>query len=386
MTDAYLHGVRVNEINEGTRPIRTIPTSVIGVVVTAPLADAEAFPLDTPVLIAGNQLEVAKLGTTGTGPAVLDAIFDQGAAMVVVVRVADDVDPAAQKANVIGTITAQGKFTGLKALQASQSANGLKPRILGAPGFDYDVDVANELVALSDKLRGFTYVPCLADTKEDAVLYRDNFGSKRIMCLWPDFSAFDVNTQQIEVAAASARALGMRAKIDNDIGWHKTLSNVPVNGVSGITHDVDWDLTSAATAANYLNENEITTLIRKDGFRFWGSRTCSADPLFAFENYTRTGDIIADTIAEAHLWAMDKPMSKTLIRDIVGGVQAKMDEWVRNGYLIGAECWYDPELNTPDTLKAGKLLIDYDYTPVPPLENLGFNQRITDRYLMSFGS
>ncbi|MCK2772558.1 hypothetical protein MZF26_26830, partial [Escherichia coli] len=33
------------------------------------------------------------------------------------------------------------------------------------------------------------------------------------------------------------------------------------------------------------------------------------------------------------------------------------------------------------TLKAGKLYIDYDYTPVPPLENLTLRQRITDKYL-----
>ncbi|EPC6974770.1 hypothetical protein ACR04F_004786, partial [Escherichia coli] len=34
-----------------------------------------------------------------------------------------------------------------------------------------------------------------------------------------------------------------------------------------------------------------------------------------------------------------------------------------------------------ETLKAGKLYIDYDYTPVPPLETLTLRQRITDKYL-----
>ena len=37
-----------------------------------------------------------------------------------------------------------------------------------------------------------------------------------------------------------------------------------------------------------------------------------------------------------------------------------------------------------ESLKAGQLYIDYDYTPVPPLENLMFKQRITDRYLVDF--
>jgi len=30
------------------------------------------------------------------------------------------------------------------------------------------------------------------------------------------------------------------------------------------------------------------------------------------------------------------------------------------------------------------MYIDYDYTPVPTLENLFLNQRITDRYLVDF--
>ena len=181
-----------------------------------------------------------------------------------------------------------------------------------------------------------------------------------------------------------ARALGLRAKIDQETGWHKTLSNVAVSGVTGITADVFWDLQNPATDANYLNSNEVTTLINEGGFRFWGSRTCSEDPLFAFENYTRTAQIIADTMGEAHMWAIDRPMHASLVRDLVEGVNAKMRELKSQGYLIGGSCWYPDDINTKDTLKAGKLWVDYDYTPVPPLEDLTFRQRITDRYLIDF--
>ncbi|HBP0294529.1 TPA: phage tail protein, partial [Pseudomonas aeruginosa] len=48
--------------------------------------------------------------------------------------------------------------------------------------------------------------------------------------------------------------------------------------------------------------------------------------------------------------------------------------------------WYDPNVNDKDTLKAGKLRITYDYTPVPPLEDLTFFQKITDSYLVDFAS
>ena len=52
MPDTYHHGVRVTEINEGTRPVATISTAIIGMVCTGPGADAAAFPLNTPVLLS----------------------------------------------------------------------------------------------------------------------------------------------------------------------------------------------------------------------------------------------------------------------------------------------------------------------------------------------
>ena len=56
------------------------------------------------------------------------------------------------------------------------------------------------------------------------------------------------------------------------------------------------------------------------------------------------------------------------------------------GYLLGASAWYDEAANDKDTLKAGKLSIDYGYTPVPPLEDLTLRQRITDSYLANFAA
>lgn len=91
-------------------------------------------------------------------------------------------------------------------------------------------------------------------------------------------------------------------------------------------------------------------------------------------------------MAEAHLWAMDKPMTPTLIKDMIGGINARLREMKTAGLIIDGKCWYDAEANTVDTLKAGKLTIDYDYTPVPPLEDLTLRQRITDQYLATFAT
>lgn len=386
MAESYHHGLRVVEINEGTRPIRTIATAVQGLIATAEDADATVFPLNTPVLITNTQAAVAKAGTNGTLKTALQAMANQANSICVVVRVAAAEDEAAQTANVIGTVDATGKYTGAKALLLAKAKLGVQPRIIGAPGLDTQA-VATELATIAKKLRAFAYVYAWGcKTKEEVVAYRDAFAARELMVIWPNFVAFNVDTAQTETVPAVAVAMGLRAKIDNEIGWHKTLSNVAVNGVTGIDADVTWDLQDPATDAGYLNSNEITTLIQHDGFRFWGSRTCSDDPLFAFENYTRTAQIMADTIAEAHMWAIDKPMHGSLVNDMLEGIKAKQREWTRLGYLMGGDAWYDPELNSKDTLKAGKLYIDYDYTPVPPLEDLTFRQRITDSYLADFAS
>ncbi|EFO9572979.1 phage tail sheath protein [Salmonella enterica] len=384
--DEYHHGARVLELNDGTRPIQTINTSIIGMVCTSSDADKTLFPADKPVLLTDVQGKLGKAGNKGTLAPALQAIADQGNPAVVVVRV-DEATAASgttTEANIIGKVTSDGQRTGLKALLSAEAELNVKPRILGVPGLDTQA-VTNELVITAQKLRGFAYARAVASTKEDAVKYRGNFGQRELMLLWPEMTRQDAVAKKPGDASTVARALGLRAKIDNDTGWHKTLSNVPVNGVDGLSASVYWDLQQTGTDADYLNENCVTTMIRKNGFRFWGSRTCSSDPLFPFENYTRTSQVLADTIADAHMWAVDGTLNPQLAKDIVEGVRAKFRQLKTLGYLIDGDCWYDDSVNTAETLKSGQLLIDYDYTPVPPLENLLFRQRITDRYLVNFG-
>jgi len=346
----------------------------------------EAFPLDTPVLVVGDRAQAAKLDTTGNGlgtlPMSMDAIFDQVAPIMVVVRVAEGANAAATQSNIIGTVTAAGISTGMQALLTAKAKLGVQPRILGAPGWTSFQPVAAAMDSLTSDLRAFAYYDLASADVPTALTDRIAYGNKRSMLLWPGFEVWDVTTNSLVTQPASARALGMRAKLDNDVGWHKTLSNIPVNGVSGMTKPVSWGLQNANSQANLLNENEITTIIEQDGYRFWGSRTPSADPVFAFESAVRTGDVLADSIAEAHLWAMDKPMSRVLFDEIVDGVNAKFRELKAQGYIIDANAWLDPELNTTTTLSAGQLWIDYDYTPVPPLEQLGFQATITNKYLV----
>lgn len=385
MADTFHHGIKIIEINDGIRTLTTVATAIIGLVATAPAADAATFPLDTPVRVTNIPDAIEKAGAGGTLRGALQAIYDQAQPIVVVVRVAPGADAAATNTAVIGT-TADGKKTGLQALLAAEAQIGLKPRIIGAPGLDSQ-PVTTAMGSIAQKLRAFAYAACWdCESVEEAILYRASFGARELMLLYPDFLSWNTNTNAAETSFAVARALGLRARIDQEVGFHKTISNFAVNGVTGLTRDIDWDLQSANNDAGLLNAAQITTIISANGRRFWGNRTTSDEPLFAFESATRTAQILMDTIAEGMLWAIDKPLKPALIRDIVETINAKFRQMKAAGLIVDGRAWFDANRNPVDQLKIGKVVIDYDYTPVPPLESLTFNQRITDSYLVDFAA
>lgn len=386
MSDQYLHGVRVIEINDGSRTIRTVATAVIGTICTADDADATTFPLNKPVLITDPLAAMAKAGTTGTLRRTLQAIGELVKTPTIIVRVADSSNAQTLNTNIIGTVTANGEYTGLQALLTAQSVTGFKPRIIGVPKHDSQA-VATAMAAICQKLRAFGYISAFgANNRDQAVQYARNFGQRELMMIFGDFLSWNTQTNQTDTDYAVARALGLRALIDKEIGWHKNISNVEINGVTGVTKPLSFDIQDSSTDVNLLNSKNITVPINYKGFRFWGGRTLSADKLFAFEQYTRTAQIIADTFGEAFDWAMDKPLTPSLVKDMLEMINQKFREWKSLGYIVDGEAWLDPEINTKDIIKDGKFYIDYNYTPMPSLENLNLRQRITDKYLMDFAA
>lgn len=386
MATDYHHGVRVQEVNGGSRPLTTVSTAIIGMVCTADDADAALFPLNTPVHVIDVISAAGKAGDKGTLARTLEAIGAQTKPETVVVRVAEGASAAETTTNVVGGTNAAGQYTGLKALLAAETRLGVKPRILGTPGLD-TLAVANELVSVAQKLRGMAYANAYnCATKEEAAAFRAGFSARELMLIWPDFINWNTVKNAADTIPSAAMALGLRAKIDAETGWHKTLSNVGVTGATGISKDVFFDLQQSATDAGYLNEQDLTTLVRRDGFRFWGSRTCSDDPLFAFESATRTAQVLADTMGEGLMWAVDKPLHPSLVRDIVEEINSKFRSLRNDGFIMDGKAWYDPSANSQSSLAAGQLFLDYDFTPIPPLENLTLRQRITDRYMADFSA
>ena len=375
------HGVTAKEFTEGVRPINDIATNIIGLVAVADDADAAAFPLNTPVYVGSTYNAMAKAGEKGNLAKVLDGISDQADCRAIIVRVPGADDPETLKSNIIGT-AGGGQFTGLKALRRAGAVTGFKPKILGVPDYDSQ-EVAAELVSVAQAMNAFCYASAggAADISEVAA-YRENFGQREIMLIDNDFLAYDPVSKKA-VKSTIERILGLRAKVDAQIGWHKSLSNCEVNGVTGIALPRTFDLLDKNCDANALNNHDITTLIRDGGFYPWGNRTCSQEPMYAFEVATRSAQIVKETIASSFRCAIDKPMHPSLLRDIGFGINAKLAEYVLRGQLLGGRVDVDAALNNKERVSNGIFRFDYEFTPVPPLENLELAQHVTDTYIVN---
>lgn len=363
------HGIKTNVLTNGTRPISDSATAVIGLVATS-TATGEAltklnaaFPLDKAVRFDDVRKAIAAAGPTGTLLPALEAINDQCSPTIIVVRVGTDAE--GQDALTIA---------GIDQLLAAESATGSRPRIIGAPALD-TAAVTAKLVVAAKRLRAMTYAAGIGDDIADVVTYAGTFGDRELMLIWPNWTGDFAGD-------AVARAMGLRAAIDQSQGWHKSISNVSVGGVTGISKDLFFDIQDDTTEVQALNDANITTLVRSPagGFVYWGNRTTSSEPLFAFETAVRTSQVLQDEIAAGLLWAIDKPLTTFLVKDILETINVRFRSLASQGRIIGGKAWFDPALNEQADLAAGKLTVDYDFTPAAPLEGLTLNQRITDTY------
>lgn len=392
----FLHGVEVVELDEGPRPIRVVRSSVIGIVGTAPGADPEAFPLNTPVRIAGSRAQAARLDMEQTGggtlPGALDLIFDQIGAVVVVVRVEEGENDDATLANVLGGAQPDGSYHGVHALLGSQLALGVTPRILIAPGFTGDRPedpenegtllanpVVAELLGIATRLRAHIVADAPNTTDEAALAYAKDWGSRRVYVVDPGVTV--QRGAEIKREHLSAVAAGIIARTDNDRGFSVSPSNKQAYGIIGAARPIDFALGDRNSRANLLNEGNVATLIREDGWRLWGNRTCSDDPRFQFLSVSRTADIIADSILRAHLWAVDRNITKTYFDDVAESVNAFGRDLKAAGHIAGLRCYPDPDLNSPSQMTEGKAWFNFDFSPYYPGEHLIFRQRIDNGFL-----
>lgn len=381
MATSFFHGVTVSNVDSGARNVSLPSSSIIGLVDTFTEGAGATAKAGDLVLITNEREAVAAFGAGSAITKACQAIYARAKAVIVATGVAKVVDPAAQTSGIIGGVQASGKRTGLQALLDGKSRFNAQPRLIVAPKHSATQAVATAMQSIAEKLRALAIIDGPGTTDEAATTYGKLFGSKRMYMVDPGVQFWDAIASATVDAPASAWTAGLFAYSDSEYGFWSSPSNKEFVNVTGTTRAIEYLDGDETCRANLLNNANIATIIRDDGFRLWGNRTLSSDSKWAFVTRVRTMDMVMDAILYGHKWAVDRGITSTYIRDVTEGLQAFMRDLKTQGAIINFEVYADPVLNSASQLEQGKVYWNIRFTDVPPAENPNFRIEVTNQWL-----
>ena len=409
MPASYLHGVETIEIEKGARTIRTVKTAVVGLVGTAPIQDVEDEykTINEPVLISSDVDAVKYFGTAKDGftiPQALDAIFDQGAGVVLVVNVfnPDKHESVADvtKADIIGGVdSVTGKRTGLQTFKDCYSLFGYFPKTIIAPVYCEDTAVVSEMQVICDKIRAIGIVDApVGTTVQDAIKGRGpqgtinfNTSSDRIVLCYPHLKVYNSASDSNVLEPYSQRLAGVMAAKDVDKGYHWSPSNTEIKGIIGVEKQLTSMINDPTSEVNTLNEAGIVTVFNSygTGFKTWGNRSAAyptSTNVTNFINIRRTADILHESVEYSMLQFIDYPIDNGLIESITETVNSFIRTLIGRGAWIDGKCTYNADKNPVTEIANGHILFDVEFMPPVPAERITFESFIDIELLKSLGA
>ncbi|WP_456786613.1 phage tail sheath family protein [Cellulomonas sp. P5_C5] len=168
----------------------------------------------------------------------------------------------------------------------------------------------------------------------------------------------------------SGHVAGVWARTDETRGVWKAPANDTIRGVL----DVERPITQAEQGVlNPLGINAIRPFGQR-GIRIWGARTLTSDTDWTYINVRRLFNMIEATILEGTQWAVFEPNDVALWE----GVKRTLNAYLRGlwsaGALFGAsadQAFFvrcDETTNPPESVDAGKLVVEVGIAPVKPAE------------------
>ncbi|MCX4216801.1 phage tail sheath family protein [Pseudomonas sp. MCal1] len=380
---SFFHGVTTTAVDTGARTITLPSSSIIGLcdTFTPGVLGGGTAKAGELKLITTEREAIAAFGAESAMTRACQAIYKKAKAVIVAIGVPKMDDPALQTSAIIGGVLASGQRTGLQALLDGKSLFNAQPRLLIAPGHSATKAVATAIDGLAQKLRAIGIIDGPCTTDEEAMAYADNFGSRNLFMVDPGVQFWDTGVSKTVDAPGSAWTAGLFAWTDATYGFWASPSNKEFTGITGTTRAVEYLDGDETCRANLLNNANITTIIRDDGYRLWGNRTLSSDPKWAFVTRVRTLFILMDAVQAGHKWAVDRSITKTYVKDVTDGLEAFMRDLKNQGAVINFEVFPDHELNTASQIEQGKVYWRIRFTDVPPAENPNFLFEVTNEWM-----
>ncbi|WP_421424147.1 phage tail protein [Agrobacterium rosae] len=229
-------------------------------------------------------------------------------------------------------------------------------------------DVANPFVsalnAITPKIRARAYISGPNTTSEEALRFRRTINGGRILIIDPKVVK-NVNGVPVTRPVAPVFA-GVRSRVvASDEGVSGSVSNKPIRTIDGVARTIMYP-----DDGNYLNENQVSTIINeRGGFRTWGSRLAVDDPLWQFDSVRATADMINEALEDVYFLYVDRKFTKANMKMMLEDGNAALRVFKNNDDILGGRCWF-PVLNDPTLMANGKLFLDVEFEPVGIMEQI----------------
>jgi len=294
--------------------------------------------------------------------------------------------------DIIGTTGLAGR-TGMQAWLDAPSLYGFGPKVLIAPGFSSQKQVATALTALTQetKLRAVALADCpVGATRDQVIEARGEAGAidltladQRVIYCYPHLKVGD------NLEPYSQFLAGAIAATDAKLGYWHSPSNKKMLGVDGL----ETPLTAAVNDPNcdvgMLNAAGIVTVFTGygAGIRTWGNHSSAfpgSNGITTFIPVRRTIDMVDEAIELAALEHIDGPVTDVLVNAILEDVNAFLRTLVnRKALLPGSRVEFFAEDNPSQQLAAGQIVFTKTFCPPPPAERITYKS-VLDTTLLRF--
>ena len=393
-------GVYVEEIESGSKPIEAGATNIVGF-----LGIAEKGPINQAVLVT-NWTQYTKLfGGLHAGGWLAHGVyqfFQNGGTKCYInnlaepAKVAKKADapakegdkaaakegdkPAAEEAYevknpdniaklIIGKDEGVGKESGLPLFDEIQDIY-----IVCAPGVT-DPAAQDAILTHCEKNR-FRFA--VLDSPETLEAGIDTMPMPRDSIMgayyFPWVQMYDMVADKNIFAPPSGGVCGIYGRVDGTRGCHKA----PANELFKTALGLKYNLTDAEQ--ELLNPKGINCIrdFPGRGIRVWGARTISSNPEWRYVNVRRLFCMVEQALQNGTNWVVFEPNTRDLWKKITRNITAFLLNIWKSGALFGdspEEAFYvrcDDELNPPESIDAGYVVIEIGLAPAKPAEFVVF--------------
>lgn len=379
-------GMGIERVDKEPRPAVAADLSVGALVGPAPNADAQYFPLNTPVLIYSDDEEArTALGEGGLLDELLltDAQLGefQVAARVVILVTEEGADDTETMTNIVDN---------LEKLQDAGPMLGVIPRLVGVPGYTHQQEddegtlLANPVCAalppVLNAMLAHAVVSGPHSTLQAYIDWRETLTSSRLI---PIETWVQVGTPAEDIdSVGAAIGVGIRRDFEKSGRPFHSWANQPVYGIVGPSRPLNFSLTDASTEGQQIldqnggvilrGEAGVETAIASGGFMLVATDTAAEDDLWRFYNVTRGRDYIHLTFLRTLRFYLGRfNLNGQTVQAVMNTMTLALRDLKADGDILGYKVGFKRDQNSPENLRLGRVTIDFAAEEAPVLRYIG---------------